>query len=74
MSYDFTEVTKLKTFRNGDNLGLSDWTQHNYKGPYRREAGSSELDKAGHGNRGPNDVIPAFEDGRGRKTKDMGNL
>lgn len=43
--YDFTEVTKLKTFRNGDNLGLSDWAQHNYKGPYKRKAGSSELDK-----------------------------
>lgn len=48
MSYgkdDFVEVIKLNVFRYGDNLGLSDWAQHNYKGPYKREAGSSELDE-----------------------------
>lgn len=42
---DFTGIINSKIFRWEVYLGFSEWTQCNYKGPYKRKAGVSEPEK-----------------------------
>lgn len=40
---DFADMVKLGILRWGDHPGLLGHTQINHKGPYKREAGGSEI-------------------------------
>lgn len=42
---DFTGVIKLRILRWTEHPGIWRWAQWNHKGPYQREAGSSESEK-----------------------------
>lgn len=43
---DFNDITTLRIMRWGDFPGLPRRAQYNHKGPYKREAGASESEKA----------------------------
>lgn len=59
---DCAGVIPLKILRWGDDPGLSGWAQCDNKGPHKREAGESELEKrCGYGSRGWSDAMKGHE-------------